>query len=189
MAPSIITNRVFSRELSDDALGLILDVFLGASRPFSLFLTLEGGAISRVAANATAFPNRDALYWLAISGQWDDPALSEGQIRVMREQWLRLQPLTHGFYTNSAMNESDKRYKSNYGKNFERLTDLKNRYDPNNLFSSQCKCRTDNLTLVLLVRTTLKGKKAIKENFFAHSYLFFSSAYSEIFVHCSTVFL
>jgi|TARA_B110001454_G_scaffold57469_1_gene56171 FAD/FMN-containing dehydrogenase len=124
----------FLRELSDDALDLILDVFLGASRPFSLFLTLEGGAIGRVAANATAFPNRDALYWLAISGQWDDPALSEGQIRVMREQWLRLQPLTHGFYTNSAMNESDKRYKSNYGKNFERLTALKNRYDPHNLF-------------------------------------------------------
>ena len=124
----------FSRELSNDALDLILDVFLGSSRPFSIFLTLEGGAIGRVAADATAFPNRDALYWLAISGQWDDPALSEEQIRVMREQWLRLQPLTSGFYTNSAMFESDKRYRSNYGKNLDHLTTLKSQYDPDNLF-------------------------------------------------------
>jgi hypothetical protein len=124
----------FSHELSDDALDLILDVFLGSSRPFSIFLTLEGGAIGRVASDATAFPNRDALYWLAISGQWDDPTLSEEQIRVMREQWLRLQPLTRGFYTNSAMFESDKRYRSNYGKNLERLTALKNQYDPDNMF-------------------------------------------------------
>ncbi len=124
----------FAGELSNDALDLILDVFQGSSRPFSLFMTLEGGAIGRVAPRATAFPNRDALYWLAISGQWEDPALSEEQIRVMRAQWQRLQPLTRGFYTNSAMNESNARYRSNYGENLERLVALKNKYDPDNLF-------------------------------------------------------
>jgi hypothetical protein len=124
----------FTRELSDDAVDLILDVFQGSSRPFSLFMTLEGGAIGRVAPDATAFPNRDGLYWLAISAQWENPAASEEQIGVMRAQWQRLQPLTRGFYTNAAMNESAARYRSNYGQNLERLVGLKNKYDSGNLF-------------------------------------------------------
>lgn len=124
----------FTRELSTDAVDLILQVFQESSRPFSLFMTLEGGAIGRIASDATAFPNRDALYWLAISGQWEDPAESEERIRVMRAEWRRLQPLTRGFYTNSAMNESDARYRMNYGPNLDRLVALKNSYDPGNLF-------------------------------------------------------
>jgi len=124
----------FSRELSDDALDLILDVFQSSPHPFSLFMTLEGGAIGRVAPDATAFPNRDALYWLAISGQWEDAGLSEERIGVMRADWQRLQPLTRGFYTNSAMNESEARYRSNYGRNLPRLVALKTQYDPGNLF-------------------------------------------------------
>ena len=124
----------FTGQLSDDALDLILDVFQGPSHPFSLFMTLEGGAMGRVAPDATAFPNRDALYWLAISGQWEDPAISDERISIMRADWQRLQPLTRGFYTNSAMNESDARYRSNYGANLERLVALKNKYDPGNLF-------------------------------------------------------
>ncbi len=124
----------FAGELSHDALDLILDVFQGSSRPFSLFMTLEGGAIGRVAAEATAFPNRDALYWLAISGQWKDAAESDERIRVMRAEWQRLEPLTRGFYTNSAMDESNARYRSNYGQNLERLAALKRKYDPGNLF-------------------------------------------------------
>lgn len=124
----------FSQELTDDAVGLILDVFQSSPHPFSLFMTLEGGAIGRLAPDATAFPNRDALYWLAISGQWEDPAISDERISVMRADWQRLQPLTNGFYTNSAMNESDARYRSNYGKNLQRLVVLKDKYDPSNLF-------------------------------------------------------
>jgi hypothetical protein len=124
----------FSHALGNDAIDLILDVFEASPHPFSLFLTLEGGAISRAAADATAFPNRDALYWLAISGQWQDPAISAERIAVMRSDWKRLQPLTRGFYTNSAMNESDARHRSNYGQNLGRLVALKNKYDPTNLF-------------------------------------------------------
>ncbi|MEE8307635.1 MAG: FAD-binding oxidoreductase [Gammaproteobacteria bacterium] len=124
----------FSQQLSDDAVDLVLDVFEDSPHPFSLFMTLEGGAIGRVAPDATAFPNRDALYWLAISGQWQDPAISEERVGVMRADWQRLQPLTRGFYTNSAMNESDARYRSNYGANFDRLVALKNKFDPHNLF-------------------------------------------------------
>lgn len=124
----------FAQALGDDAIDLILDVFQASPHPFSLFLTLEGGAIGRAPADATAFPNRDALYWLAISGQWQDPAISAERVAVMRSDWKRLQPLTRGFYTNSAMNESDARYRSNYGRNLSRLVQLKNKYDPANLF-------------------------------------------------------
>ena len=124
----------FTGALSSDDLDLIMDVSRSATRPFNIFMNLEGGAVSRPASDATAFPNRDAMYWLGTSAQWTDPGYGGKQLRVMRAAWTRLEPITKGFYTNSAIDESDTQYQSNYGRNFARLVALKDKYDPTNLF-------------------------------------------------------
>jgi hypothetical protein len=112
----------FTGELDDDAIDLILDVFNGSPRPYTMLLELF------------AFPNRDARYWFGTSAGWEDPAQSDAQISVMRSEWQRLQPLTQGFYINAAVDETPERFRSNFGQNFARLVALKDQYDPTNQF-------------------------------------------------------
>ncbi len=89
--------------------------------------------MSEVAPDATAFPNRDALLWLAVDHGWDDRAESDARIADMRSGWQKIESLSSGFYTNSEMDASSSQFRSNYGANYARLVDIKNRYDPDNL--------------------------------------------------------
>lgn len=93
-----------------------------------------GGAIDRVAADATAFPNRGNAYWLMVMSNWMDPATDEAHKAAARAGWKRLEPHTRGFYVNSATERDDAAVRSNYGANHARLVALKDRYDPGNLF-------------------------------------------------------
>jgi FAD/FMN-containing dehydrogenase len=98
-----------------------------------------GGAFGRVAEDATAFPNRAARYWLNIYGFWpnagDDPARIawvKGFSDAMRPHAMR------GQYVNFlGHDDADAHGKALavYGpEKLERLTQLKRRYDPENLF-------------------------------------------------------
>ncbi|HSR88527.1 MAG TPA: BBE domain-containing protein, partial [Pontiella sp.] len=50
------------------------------------------------------------------------------------EQWQVLEPYTNGFYVNDLANETQAQVDANYGANLERLVQVKNSYDPTNLF-------------------------------------------------------
>jgi FAD/FMN-containing dehydrogenase len=95
-----------------------------------------GGAIGRVAPNATALSQRDARgNLLAIAG-WrhsgGDPA---EHIAYLRQFWTSIEPFTYGFYVNDFENDrTAAQVQANYRENFERLVQVKNRYDPQNLF-------------------------------------------------------
>jgi hypothetical protein len=124
----------FAEELDDDAIDLILDVFNGSPRPYTVLLERNGGAVAHVAPDATAYPNRGAQYWLGTSAGWDDPAENDAWISIMRSEWQRLEGLTQGFYINAAIDMTPERFRSNFGGNFARLVALKDRYDPTNQF-------------------------------------------------------
>ena len=66
---------MFADELSDEALDAALAAMQRASSPFSLvqFRGL-GGAMARVADDATAFAHRQRRYFVAVIGLWLDPA-------------------------------------------------------------------------------------------------------------------
>lgn len=52
-----------------------------------------------------------------------------------REYWTHLEKFTHGFYSNDGdPDATDEAVASNYRQNLARLTEVKNRYDPDNLF-------------------------------------------------------
>jgi hypothetical protein len=93
-----------------------------------------GGAIARVAANATAFPHRDIHCTALLTADW--PATSDpGQhLDWLRKYWKTLEPHTDGFYTNDVNEETQKQVDENYLGNYPRLVALKNQYDPMNLF-------------------------------------------------------
>jgi hypothetical protein len=93
-----------------------------------------GGAISRVAADATAFPHRDIHATALLTADWpatDDP---EKHVTWLRRYWKSIEPHTDGFYTNDVVDETQKQVDENYLHNYPRLVALKTRYDPLNLF-------------------------------------------------------
>jgi hypothetical protein len=99
------------------------------------FSQVGGGAMSRVEAAATAFPNRDADYVSFMFLQWDDPAHSEPAISWARHVWKGLEPYSKGFYTNfMPADVGQPRVDENYGSNLKKLVAVKGKYDPTNLF-------------------------------------------------------
>jgi len=106
------------------------------SQQMQVWLQHQGGAISRAAPQATAYWGRAASHNLGLLGAW--PAGSpeaEANKEWVRKAWAQIEPLTRGNYVNIAnTDDRDSRVREAYGENWERLTQLKRRYDPANLF-------------------------------------------------------
>jgi hypothetical protein len=127
----------FLEELSDDAIAVLVDQGAKMTSPRSaILLEYYGGAASRVDESATAFPHRQAQYDLAVMAQWTDPTESDRHVAWARETWEAAQPFASGrVYVNTLGVEGEDRVREAYGKNYARLVDLKNTYDPANFFS------------------------------------------------------
>jgi hypothetical protein len=98
-----------------------------------------GGAVSRIDTDATAFNHRDVQYSFLSLGVCTGPAEAETCIRWARECWDAMQPFSTGsVYVNYLGREADEgaeRLKAAYGpEKYQRLVELKNTYDPTNLF-------------------------------------------------------
>jgi FAD/FMN-containing dehydrogenase len=122
-------------ELTPRSIETLMEVFQ-TPRSFPVTANFQGmgGAAHRVKPDATAFFHREALWDMALITSWDDPAQSDAHISGMRAVWTQLEPLTSGFYVNSRSEDDLKAFRDNYGDNYPRLVQLKNRYDPMNLF-------------------------------------------------------
>lgn len=117
-------------------LGTAVDAIIEGCRSAETDFIVQqgGGAISRIATDATAFPNRDTRYWANFGTTSTDPAEDESRIAAVRGAWKIIEPLTAGFYVNSMSEEMYGKVDANYGRNYPRLVALKNKYDPGNLF-------------------------------------------------------
>jgi FAD/FMN-containing dehydrogenase len=103
-------------------------------RGTTLFFQCSGGAIGRVPADATAFAHRDALASMFIVVEYPLDVPADPYLTYGRERWKALEPFTDGWYTNEVSGESAEAINSNYGGNYPRLAQVKNTYDPTNLF-------------------------------------------------------
>jgi FAD/FMN-containing dehydrogenase len=93
------------------------------------------GAVQDVASDATAFGHRDADYAPVIAGMWPDPAQNEANTQWVRDYYAAIAPHSHaGGYVNFAAADDQGKVADNYGANYQRLTEVKRRYDPGNLF-------------------------------------------------------
>ena len=137
----------FVSEISDAQINAIVDGFEGdPDRSTTFFCGQSGGAINRVAENATAFPNRNAVGAPTIVVAWNEGADPEPHVDYIRSYWPTIEKFTDGFYTNTGDYETQSNLNRNYRGNYKRLVELKDKYDPGNLFRLNANVRpsTDN---------------------------------------------
>jgi FAD/FMN-containing dehydrogenase len=97
-----------------------------------------GGAVSRVAGDATAFGERDMQYMLSIDSIWKDRRDDERNLSWSRAFWHDMKGRSDGrAYLNFAGlgEEGENLVRTSYGaQNYQRLAAIKAKYDPTNMF-------------------------------------------------------
>ncbi len=126
----------FVRELSDAAIEE--HVRFGEEMPAghsTMHLYPIDGAVHDVGSSDTAFSFRDVNWAQVIVGVDPDPAAADAITRWTVDYWDATHPHSAGgAYVNFMMDEGQDRVKATYGGNYDRLTRLKSKYNPNNLF-------------------------------------------------------
>lgn len=124
-------------ELSDGAIDLLTEYVGRLPTPeCEIFIGHLGGAVNRVEATATAYPHRDVNFVMNVHTRWGDASQDKACVGWARELFDRMAPhATGGVYVNFMPEDEAQRVSGGaYGPNFERLSKLKARYDPDNLF-------------------------------------------------------
>src|SRR5262249_4314278 len=123
-------------DLSDEAIDVLIRAAGEARSPFSAIHVHQlGGAVARVAADATAFAHRSAAFVTNMIATWERPQDDAENIAWAREHFARFEPLARGAYVNFLGEEGDARVRAAYGEStYRRLASLKRRYDPENVF-------------------------------------------------------
>jgi FAD/FMN-containing dehydrogenase len=126
----------FLTDLSDDVIAVVLDAYAQVPSPMSAIIIehLHGQA-TRVAPTATAYPWRDTGYSVLVIAQWADPADTQTNVAWAQELMQQLRPhLSDRRYMNYMSADDAGFVREAYGPNYDRLVELKRRYDPTNLF-------------------------------------------------------
>jgi len=128
----------FLASIPDDLIEAAVSAFERVPSPLSALMFEQfGGAVQRVAADATAFDNRDAEFNLVIVSRWADPADAEKNVAWARATSEAARPFTNGrVYVNYiGAGEAPDRVRAAFSKEkFARLVDVKRKYDPKNVF-------------------------------------------------------
>jgi FAD/FMN-containing dehydrogenase len=130
----------FLQSLSDGAIDTMINRFRAVPSPTSsMAIEHISGAVSRVGDDNTAFNHRKSPYNFLIVGIWPNPVDNDAHIRWVRDTWDAMQPFAASAvyvnYLGQTADEGAERIKEAYGvAKYERLLELKKRYDPTNLF-------------------------------------------------------
>ena len=123
-------------ELGDGAIEALTDfAHRLPSDQSEIFVALISGAANRVPASATAYAHRDAKLVVNVHGRWtnaeDDPAC----IAWARGFYDASAPYASpGAYVNFMTADEPARVPAAYGSNYDRLVQMKRRFDPANVF-------------------------------------------------------
>jgi FAD/FMN-containing dehydrogenase len=126
----------FVTDLTDDAIRAHLT--WGPEVPCvesTMHLYPINGASQRVPSDATAWGHRDASFACVIAGMWPDPADTDANTAWVRSYFDAVSPHSEpGGYVNFLSDDDAARRRDSYGTSYERLREVKRRYDPTNVF-------------------------------------------------------
>jgi FAD/FMN-containing dehydrogenase len=127
----------FTRGLSDGLIDTMVERFESVPSPMTAIL-LEHfhGAVTRIGVTDTAVPHRAEGWNLLVPSVWMDPEETGENIAWTRETHRALSPhLDMARWLNYLGDDQDaSAVRAAYGPNYQRLLDLKRRYDPENIF-------------------------------------------------------
>lgn len=123
-------------DLTDAAIDALLEGLAEFPGPLTIIgIESLGGAIARVASDATAFPHRQARFNLGVWAGWTDPTEDERCVAWARMLHDVLRPhASGGAYLNYQDHDDLARRDAAFGANAERLRRIEARYDPDGLF-------------------------------------------------------
>ena len=126
----------YVREIPDDAVEAHLEHAQRLPTPKStMHLYPLSGAPTRLANDDTAWAYRDAGWVQVMVGVDPDPARADELRDWTVAYWEALHPYSMGGgYVNMMMDEGQERVRATYRDNYQRLAEIKSKYDPDNLF-------------------------------------------------------
>src|SRR5215204_6510456 len=127
----------FTRGLPDELIDVAVERFAAVPSTMSAIMFEHfHGAVTRVGATDTAVPHRDEGWNLFIPSVWTDPTETDVNIAWTRETFSALRPyFGAGRWLNYlGDDEGDDAIRGAYGPNYDRLRDVKRRYDRDNFF-------------------------------------------------------
>jgi FAD/FMN-containing dehydrogenase len=127
-------------DLADEA---IETTVAAAERSPSQLSTIDiwqlGGAISAMPTDETAYAHRDVPFLFCVEANWEEPADDDANVAWARETVEAMRPYAaEGGYVNfpGFGEEGERGTRATYGRNYERLAEVKARYDPEDVFRS-----------------------------------------------------
>lgn len=131
-----ITRGGYLRAVDAATVDLMLEHLRRMPSPTAMLeLRVLGGAIGRVAADATAYSHRDKEYFALVTDSWQGPAEAGQHTAWLEGFWRELEPRTVGAYSSFLGDEGEARVRQAYSaETYRRLAAVKRRYDADNLF-------------------------------------------------------
>jgi FAD/FMN-containing dehydrogenase len=127
----------FTRGLPDALIDTAVERFAAVPSPMTAMLFEHfHGAVTRVAPAETAVPHREPGWNLLIPSVWTEPTATAANIRWTRETFAALRRhFGAGRWLNYlGDDQAGDAIRAAYGPNYDRLRDVKRRYDPDNVF-------------------------------------------------------
>jgi FAD/FMN-containing dehydrogenase len=127
----------FTRGLPDALIDTAVERFARVPSPMTAILFEHfHGAVTRIAPTATAVPHREPGWNLLIPSVWTDPADTDANISWTRETLAALRPqlASRRWLNYLGDDQGDEAIRAAYGPNYQRLSEVKRRYDPGNVF-------------------------------------------------------
>jgi FAD/FMN-containing dehydrogenase len=122
-------------ELSDGAIGALVDRDPADPTLPGVSLQAYGGAIADIDDDATAFSHRRTRFEYVAAVGWSDPAEDGLRMGAARQAAAKLEPFATGAYVNALSDEGALGVRRAYSEaKRARLTAVKDAYDPDNVF-------------------------------------------------------
>jgi FAD/FMN-containing dehydrogenase len=124
-------------EISDGLIEKVVSAVKTLPSPqCEIFIASLGGAINRIASDATAYPHRNVNFVMNVHTRWSSPSEDKACIAWARAFFDATATFaTGGVYVNFMPDDEAQRVRSGaYGANYDRLSKVKAKYDPRNLF-------------------------------------------------------
>jgi FAD/FMN-containing dehydrogenase len=124
-------------DLSDAVIDIVAAA--AAEQPSSLStidVWLMGGALGQEPAGGSAYSGRSAGWLVNPEADWDEVANDRVNMSWARDLITALKPHTTGTYLNfpGLLEEGEAQLRAGFGANYERLVEVKTRWDPDNVF-------------------------------------------------------